>query len=135
MPNRIIELHDFEVEAVLRTKGGRVSLIFSSAYIHESEGIPGRDRGRGLAQRAELEVEDGEIVTNLPSWPSTISDGFIRINGELRENVIPIPFDFTGAFEIELMLVSWKSLYLKGKRAKLSLQGEATYEEDFPGPQ
>ncbi len=133
MSNRIFELHDSKVETLLTTKDGQVTLIFCYAYIHESDGIPWVDRGKGLAQRAELEIDGGEIVINSSSLPSTISDGSIRVSGELRENVIPIPFASKGPFEIKLILVSGESFQLRGHGAKLNLQGEALYVEDFPG--
>lgn len=131
--NRAIELHDSDVETVCVGKDGCLTLVFSSAYIHESEGVPGINKGRGLVQGATLEIERGEIVQNASSLPSTISDGFFIFDGKQTDNMIPLPFDRRGDFRIELTLVSGEKLHLRGISAKLTLHGDAVYIEDFPG--
>jgi hypothetical protein len=53
--NRAIEIHDAML-ARLSLEGGDARLHFSEVYIHESQGIPGRDAGSGWVQEARVTI-------------------------------------------------------------------------------
>jgi hypothetical protein len=58
------------------------------------------------------------------------SDGSLRINGSVSDNLIPIPLDVRG--DIELTLECWGDVVrIRGKSATLDLIGTAEYVEDF----
>ncbi|MBX9660251.1 MAG: hypothetical protein K2X00_16955 [Nitrospiraceae bacterium] len=133
MANRIIELHDSTIERIATDLEGKIRVVFSSAYIHVSDGTPGIDKGSGFVQRAELQVEQGIISGSLPPFPSDISDGSMVLDGIRRDNTIPIPFEFLGSFNLLLVFVPGDSMSVQGIGARLSLQGNPRYIEEFPG--
>ncbi len=132
MANRVIELHDSEVSAISQTTK-EIIISFSFAYIHESEGVPGVDPGKGFGQKAELIVNGAAMEGALPDFPVDIGEGFLALNGVKSDNDIPIPFDFKGDFLMELAFVGGHRLRITGTSATLSLFGSIEYVEDYPG--
>jgi len=62
-----------------------------------------------------------------------LSDGSLRIDGSVSDNLIPIPLDVHG--DIELTLECWGDVVrVHGNSARLELIGTAEYVEGFhPG--
>ena len=59
-----------------------------------------------------------------------LSDGSLRINGSVSDNLIPIPLDVQG--DIELTLECCGDLvHIQGTSAKLELIGTAEYVEKY----
>ena len=59
-----------------------------------------------------------------------LSDGSLRINGSVSDNLIPVPLDVQG--DIELTLECWGNVVrVQGNSAKLELIGTAKYVEEF----
>lgn len=134
--NQILELHDSEV-AMVRFDGGTAVIVFSHAYVHRSEGKPGEDPGTGWSQRAELVIE-GVSETKLPhAWPCRIYDGSLELAQIVHNNVIPIPLVHDGRTKLRLDVAdgddNFTSLEITGNRVCLTLLGEASYIEEFPG--
>ena len=80
------------------------------------------------------------LQPNLPkSWPCTIADGLLELNGVVTENEIPLPLENSGNVRLKLEVVepdgSLRTLELTGRNAYLRLIGDADYLEDFSGPQ
>lgn len=57
----MIELHDSEI-AIITYDHGTAKIIFARAYIHRSEGEPGRAPGTGWGQRAELVIGNASEI-------------------------------------------------------------------------
>ncbi|MCI0559438.1 MAG: hypothetical protein MN733_13160 [Nitrososphaera sp.] len=133
MSNRIIELHDSEIEDIASRGDGSAVIRFSTAYVHESDGVPGVDKGIGLVQRAELIIERGQMTGKAPSFPMQISSGFTALSGKKQDNVITIPLDFSGEFEVQIVFVSGHEMSIRGVGAKPIMYGEPEYVEEFPG--
>jgi hypothetical protein len=135
MPNRIIEIHD-SVNTSVSFSQGRADLTFSSAYIHQSEGIPGQDAGSGWIQRAILRIHDAEVKGAFSEFPADLSDGRILMGEQQFENEIPIPPLYKGAFELCLER-KWQpgEVCFTGSGAELELLGQPEYVEEFPGPE
>lgn len=133
MSNRIIELHDSDVEAITVEAHEKVCIKFSAAYLHESTAVPGVDRGSGYLQKAELIAEGGKVSDSLPQLPGVISDGFLLLDGRKIDNIIPVPFEFSGNFGIQLTFDTGETVSITGTDAKLILYGEPEYLEEFPG--
>jgi len=55
MPNRAIEFHDSTFDSLERD-GANVTLRFSEAYIHESNGEPGMAAGSGWVQEVRIHI-------------------------------------------------------------------------------
>ena len=91
--NREIELHDSTLSKV-ETNQTNVTLSFDRAYVHCSEGTPGIDIGTGWSQKIDLILRQVATVKVPDDLPNDISDGYIIINGNKLDNMIPLPFKF-----------------------------------------
>ena len=129
MPNRAIEFHDSTLDSV-RADGTNLTIRFSAAYIHESNGEPGLDAGAGWTQEALIHIEDASVAGKIHELPCSLSDGRLRLGGDLLE-MIPIPLDYEG--NIEINLEQFGEMRITGTHVHLELVGKATYVEQFPG--
>jgi hypothetical protein len=129
MPNRAIEFHDSTFDGV-RQQGNDLTLRFSAAYIHESNGEPGVDAGSGWVQEALLHVEGGSIASEIRELPCDLWNGNLRLGGQLFE-MIPIPLDYDG--QVEISLEQDGSMRITGTRVRLELIGTPSYVEQFRG--
>ena len=133
MKSRSIELHDSEVADIASLADKRVTIHFSSAYGHESIGVPGVNRGKGYVQKAELIVDRGIVLGALPSFPVTISEGTVVEDGRESSNMMPIPYEFRGLFDLCIVFITAHTVSVRGAGANLVLHGEAEYVEEFRG--
>jgi hypothetical protein len=132
MPNRAIEVHDSVLAAVSFSQG-EAQLHLSSAYIHQSEGIPGRDAGSGWVQKAVLRIHDARVEGAFSEFPVDLSTGQIRMGKNTLDNEIPVPLRHKGAFELRLQAM-WQgqvTVSFTGSGAELELLGEPEYVEEF----
>lgn len=132
MPNRAIEIHD-SVLAGVSFSQGEAQLHFSSVYVHQSEGVPGRDVGSGWVQKALLRIHDAMVEGAFSEFPVDLSDGQIQLGNKLLDNEIPVPLRHKGAFELRLraMLREQEVVTFTGSGAELELLGEPEYVEEF----
>ena len=132
--NQMIELHDSEI-AITWFDDGAAIIIFSHAYIHRSEGEPGRDSGTGWTQRAELIIGEATQVDLPRAWPCSIYSGSLELNDVVHKNEIPIPLAHVGNVRLKLDIADADDNYLSvefvGNNAHLTLLGQARYVEDF----
>jgi hypothetical protein len=137
MFNRVIEIHDSELDRIVIEDGTAV-LHFPSVYIHQSTGTPAVDAGTGWVQRAILKIGDARIEGALSEElressgydAHQLSGGSIRLDENFSDNLIPIPLD--AAADVELSLESWGStVTVKGRSILLQLIGEPEYVEEF----
>jgi len=132
MPNRFIEIHD-SVLAAISVSQGEAQLHFSSVYIHQSEGEPGRDVGSGWVQKAILRISDARIDGAFSEFPVDLSTGQVRLGNNNLDNEIPVPLQHKGAFELRLQ-AKWQgqvTVSFTGSGAELELLGEPEYVEEF----
>lgn len=136
MSNREIELHDSEA-AVIFYFNGSVVIIFSHAYVHESEGKPGVDPGSGWYQRAELVIGNAPEPDFEVAWPFEIYEGSLFLDDVELDNMIPIPLEHPGSVKLKLGGNDYDDTYsvieIEGQTAKLTMLGEAYYVEEFRG--
>jgi hypothetical protein len=132
MLNRAIEIHD-SVLAGVSFSQGEAQLHFSSVYVHQSEGVPGRDAGSGWVQKALLRIHDAMVEGAFSEFPVDLSDGQIQLGNKLLHNEIPVPLRHKGAFELRLraMLQEQGVVTFTGSGADLELLGEPEYVEEF----
>jgi hypothetical protein len=123
--------------AVIFYFNGSAIIIFSHAYVHESEGRPGRDPGSGWYQRAELMIGEAPEIGLPRAWPCEVSRGAIRLDETELDNVIPIPLAHDGQVQLKLEVIDDNGddrvIEVSGRRAQLTMLGEAYYVEEFPG--
>jgi hypothetical protein len=132
MPNRAIEIHD-SILADVSFSQGEAHLHFSSVYIHQSEGVPGRDAGSGWVQKAILRIQDAKVKGVFSEFPVDLSGGQIQIGQDLLDNEIPVPLHHNGVFELHLeaMWQGQEVVSFTGSGAELELLGEPEYVEEF----
>ena len=137
MQNRAIEIHDSAVDQITVEAGAAV-LHFPEVYIHSSEGRPAIDVGTGWTQQAEIRIGNARIEGKFSQesreayggYAHYLSDGSLRVNGSVSDNLIPIPLDVQG--DIELTLECWGEVVrVHGTSARLNLIGTAKYVEEF----
>ncbi len=137
MQNRAVEIHDSALDRITLDDDLAV-LHFPSAYIHASEGRPAIDAGTGWTQEAVLRIGNAQIEGKFSEesreayggYAHYLSDGSLRIDGRVSDNLIPIPLDVSG--DIELTLQCWSEVVrVRGSSAKLELIGAAEYVEEF----
>ncbi len=138
MQNRAIEIHDSAVDSIAIENGVAV-IHFVSAYIHQSDGIPGVDAGTGWTQEALLRIGHGAIEGAFSEEvrkalgndrPHYLYDGSLRVGDKVLDNVIPIPLDVLADVELTLESCGY-TVRVKGTSARLELVGEAVYVEEF----
>jgi hypothetical protein len=128
--NATIELHDSEVAAIDQLDGA-VTVHFSPAYLHKSEGRPGLDHGSGWVQNAKLSFTNGCAFGDLPELPCDVMSGEFVICGVLHDNEIPLPLDVAQNVELRLIFDSKHTVRITAARARLELIGEPRYVEEF----
>jgi hypothetical protein len=112
---------------------GHVVLDFSSAYIHQSDGRPAIDAGTGWTQHAVIRVRGDVVSGSLTELPCDLSSGYLALNGQHSDNLIPIPLSCDGDVELHLTSAFGESVRACGNRVTLELLGEPDYVEQFPG--
>jgi hypothetical protein len=129
MPNRAIEFHDSTFDSLERD-GANVTLRFSEAYIHESNGEPGMAAGSGWVQEVRIHIGGASLSGEIPELPCDLWDGNIRLGGDLFQ-MVPIPLDYKGTVEINLEQKG--KIRVVGTSLRLELIGKPKYVEEFPG--
>lgn len=131
MANRAIEIHDSTLESI-SISADHVVLDFSAAYIHQSDGRPAIDAGTGWTQHAVLRVRGDVVSGSLTELPRDIYSGYLTLNGQRFDNLIPIPLSCVGNVELQLTSGA-ESVQIRGNRVTLELLGEPEYVEEFSG--
>jgi len=127
--NQAIELHDSELSGVSFIDDSAV-VSLSPAYVHRFWEAPGSDTHSGWLQPATLTFIGAALVpvpTSLPVW---VSDGFLRIDSVLHNNLIPASGTFEGPVEFSVVLATAEQLTIRAMRVSIQLHGEASYIED-----
>ena len=133
--NTEIQLHDCEIAEVTHSSG-LTTIVFSTAYIHESAGVPGADPGRIWTQVAKITVgatTPPPIPVNLPIW---VLGGTLAIGQTCHEEFIPAGGQFDCDTDLAFHLSTADgsdggALRVKGSRVKIELCGEPSEPEDY----
>ncbi len=129
--NSIIELHDSEVAEITVKGDAEVVISFSPAYIHRSTGRPGVDAGTGWIQKAELKFTGATVTSRLLQVPQNIWKGHLKLADQLLDNEIPIPLNYEGPVELDLVFSTISGVVVQAYSVTLTLIGEARYIEEF----
>ena len=127
--NAALEFHDSEVRAI-QPKDGDLSIVFSAAYVHHSEGVPGVDAGSGYVQALEMFLQQAMWSGSLKSCFGKLSDGHVSA-GEQRLSLIPLPYESSAPVKVELVFQNGESLVATAARAVIRFIGEARFIESF----
>lgn len=131
MKNRWLELHDSKVHEIRISKKNLI-LVFSEAYVHQSSGKPGHDRGTGWSQKIELEFYKASLDGIPKGFPDRISDGEMQLGG-IATGGISIPFASKENARLSLIFQSGNEIQIFGQKMELRELGEPEYLEEFPG--
>lgn len=102
--NSGVELHDSRVGEIRRT-GADLQIVFRPAYVHRSDGIPGRDSGWGYLQSVEFTFRDATHA-EMGECTGSVADGEVSA-GDLRySNLVPLPAAFAGDISARLEFAS-----------------------------
>ncbi len=132
-----IQLHDSEISAVTPI-GGSLFISLSTAYIHESNGVPGCDRGLIWTQSAVIKIRSVTSIPNHVEYPIWILRGSLRIGETIYEEFVPALGVFEGESEFRLELSNIddsfrESMIVKGGGITIELEGERSSVEEFDG--
>jgi hypothetical protein len=130
VPNRSIEIHDSILERISFC-GSEAQVCFELAYIHQSEGLPGRDAGQVWTQTAVLRIGDATVSGVFSQLPARLSDGSAVLGANSLDNTIPVPLHHEGKFKLRLQSDESEVVTVSGIGARLELLGEAKYLEEF----
>jgi hypothetical protein len=128
MERQAVEFHDSTVK-VIRWSGAD-AVLEMRVFIHSSVGRPGWDVGRGWYQEAEVTVAGAKIQQQPVGGCLSIFDGSVRVDGELFDNLIPLPCDMTGKVEIAFSGQEG-ALAATGTAIRFALKGEPGRVEAF----
>ncbi len=129
--NCCLEFHDSHAGSVTTTDG-TVSVVFTSAYLHKSEGVPGVDADTGWTQAATLEFNSASVAGAHDIGDGWIMAGSLEVNGEHGLSGIPIPFDVSGMVKGTFGFSNGTVIVIEAARAHLALWGNPTFVETFP---
>ena len=124
-----LELYDSRVSHI-EVLDGVATIYFSHAYIHKSKGTPGKDRGTGWSQEAQLVLSGVGALGRLPSLPNTILEGFLEIGG-IRHEIIPLPFKRKVSAKLYLLFADGTDVEIIGEKPFIEVGGRPIYLEDF----
>jgi len=126
----MIELHDSCVAGVAK-EAGVLTVRFSPAYVHKSDGQPGVDPGTGWTQDVALVIREASLRGALPTLPCDVSDGNFTVAGQSHANAVPLPLDTPAAVDLRILFVAGVEITITGRGARVDLLSEPTYVEDF----
>ena len=129
MQRRAMEFHDSRILSMRRD--GADLRIRVSAYIHVSEGEPGRDAGTGWIQEMDLVLSDVQVHSAPAQETGDISTGRVRVGDRTLENELPLPFDHAGEVRLELETLGGQLTVVATRLAALEI-GEPRFVEDVP---
>jgi hypothetical protein len=123
--NRALDFHESEVLAVRHE--GKDSIVHLEAYLHTTEGRPGKDPGTGWLQEAQLIIGEGRVSRQCDAlW---ILEGRLEVDGEIYSGLLPLPFERAGLVRLELSGAEG-TLAITGRGARLVLLGEPRLIEE-----
>ena len=130
MTNRSIEFHDSTLYSIQKI-GDTIEILLKPAYVHESSGRPGVDKGIGCSQDVMIVLSESNLPTLTNVFPVDISEGEIKSNEIHIRNMLPIPFDLTENFTLKLELTDGSNLVFSGTKINVKTLGDATFIENF----
>lgn len=133
--NREIQLHDCEISEVIYSSGS-TTIVFSTAYIHESAGVPGADPGCIWTQVATITIGDTNPPSTSGDLPIWVLGGTLAIGQTRHEEFIPAVGQFESDTELTLHLSTADgsdggTLVVKGSRVQIELCGEPSEPEEY----
>jgi hypothetical protein len=133
MPNRAMEFHDSTFDG-FDQDGPNLTLRFSAAYIHESDGKPGLDAGVDWIQDVRLHFENASHTGSMSQLPCYLWDGQLSLADESIQ-MVPVPLEYTGKVKLKLVENGEVdgAIEVTATHVEMELRGEPKSFEKFPG--
>jgi hypothetical protein len=129
--NSLIELHDSRI-AEVTNDAGVLTVRFSPAYLHKSDGQPGVDPGTGWTQDIAFVIREASLRGALPMLPCDVSDGELTVAGQSHTNAIPLPLDTPAAVELSILFVAGAEVTIMGRGARVELLARRSMSKTSP---
>lgn len=126
-----VELHDSILGAILRD-GTDLIVRFTPAYVHRSDGLPGRDPGSGWSADVDIRFGNGAAQPETVRLPTAIADGTLTLGELTLENEVPLPLHVDDRARMVLTLVSGEQVVLTGSSFASAVLSTYVYIEEFP---
>jgi len=128
--HQAIEIHDSDLAEVFVEK----DLIrrFTEVILFESEGEPGVDFSTIWTQAAFISIAATSVHNTFTHWPVSLPGGYLKIDGVLFDNMIPLPLDQAGEVELWFEGLDCETLHITGTHIQTQLIGQPKYLEVFP---
>jgi len=127
--NAALEFHDSEVSSVEGT-GSKLCVRFSAAYVHHSDGLPGKDAGTGYVQTLEFVFYEAQWSGNLGMCLGSLWKGQVR-QGERTMSLVPLPYRSIEPIEGEFEFENGEHLSVRAASAVIRLTGEPRFVERY----
>ena len=133
MPNRAMEFHDSTFDG-FDQDGANITLRFSVACIHESDGEPGSDAGVDWIQEVRLHFENASLTGSMSQLPCSLWDGQLSLANESIQ-MVPVPLEYTGQLKLKLVENGevGGAIEVTATHVEMELRGEPKSFEKFPG--
>jgi hypothetical protein len=128
--NAAIEFHDSDVTAI--ELAGDSVVVRLLAYVHRSDGIPGKDAGTGWTQAVEMVFAGGVVEDQPTSLPCGLYDGQVSGGAEL-DGMVSLPTSIKSTVRFEALTSCSEQLTVRGTGLEVVPVAEGKFIETFPG--
>jgi hypothetical protein len=129
--NVAIEMHDSACVAVeVNTEGQGFVLL--DAYVHRTEGDPGRASGEGGLQRIRVKMGSMTVSGSVGELPAYVYKGSLTVGETIQDNMVPFPAEYSEAVRLKMMLSDdARVVVVCGSGASIDAEGEFRFVELF----
>jgi hypothetical protein len=128
-PNLCLEFHDSEVRSV-EPREGSLTVTFSAAHVHRSNGRPGIDSGSGYVQSFEMQFLGATWHGPTTECVGRLSGGIV-ISNDKTQSLIELPFSSSGPVSSELQFSNGSLLSVRAQKLVCGFTGEPNFVETF----
>ena len=116
----------------VRQEADELVLELQPAYVHHWVEVVGTWQGTGRTQAARLRLKEGRVTPTASPIAGKIADGWIRIDEDLYDNLLPAPLFRRGVVSGRLTVVGLEPVDLSGTALTIELVGPSQDVEELP---
>jgi len=125
-----IEFHDSHLDAIAMSSDG--ASVHLRAYVHRWERRDGEWVGTGWIQPVTITVRTSPGPVATRETPVDVWVGSIRVDETVHNNLVPLPFEGTGAVRVVMELITGAVIEVAGDQVTLAATGDARFVENVP---
>jgi len=115
----------------IKRLGNLIEVELAPAYVHQTDGDPGRERVTGWNQAVRLILQNASVKGAPPVLPCRLSDGMVRSADGKLKYLLPLPYEEAGNIEIRLQFDSGEEIVITAMHIDLQAAGEPEFVEEF----